>query len=162
MISLLKSLLRALATLVLALVLLFEEWGWEPLATVLARLTRLPFWSRAERRIQHLPPWGALILFFIPLVVLFPIKLLALYLFGVGKKALGVTLLIAAKLIGTAVVARLFQLTEPALMQFAWFARWYPRWKQFKDGVTNQIRVSGVWQQGRKLKARLNSWWISR
>ena len=161
LISLLKSLLHALATLVLALILLFEEWGWEPLANALARLARLPFWAWVERRIQRLPPWGALILFFVPLMVLFPVKLLALYLFGVGKKALGLGLLIGAKLVGTAIVARLFQLTEPALMQFAWFARWYPRWKHWKDALTNQIRASAIWLQGRKLKARVRAWWAS-
>lgn len=161
LISLLKSLLHALVTLVLALILLFEEWGWEPLANSLARLARLPLWGWAERRVQHLPPWGALILFFVPVMALFPVKLLALYLFGTGKKMLGLSLLIGAKLVGTAIVARLFQLTEPALMQFAWFARGYPRWKRWKDALTHQIRTSAIWLKGQKFKTRMRAWWAS-
>ena len=161
MIAFLKALFHALFTVLLALVLLFEEWGWEPLARVVARLAWLPLWAWAERRVQRLPPWGALVLFLVPVVLLFPIKLLALYLFGAGHKALGLTLLVGAKLIGTAIVARLFQLTEPALMRFAWFAHWYPRWKHWKDALTTQIRASAVWQLGHKLKAQAKAWWAS-
>jgi hypothetical protein len=88
-------------------------------------------------------------------VALFPIKLLALYFVHNGQLVLGFTVLIAAKLFGTAVVARLFQLTLPALMQFAWFAKWYPRWKAWKDQLMNQVRTTVVWQAGRRVKSAL-------
>jgi hypothetical protein len=148
-----KTLLRIGVTLVIALILLFEEWGWEPLARAMARLARWRVWAWAEGWIQALPAWGALLVFLLPMLVLLPVKLLALFLFGSGHKAWGLILLLAAKLLGTAVVARLFHLTQGQLMQFAWFAAFYPRWKAWKDGLTARIRASAVWQQGRKWKA---------
>ncbi len=153
----LKRILRGLVFGVLAIVLLFEEWGWEPLANLFNRLARLPLWARIERQIAGLPRWGALLVFGAPMVALMPVKLLALYLFGQGHAAFGLVLLVAAKLMGTAVLARLFQLTQPALMQFAWFAHWYPRWKTWKDDLMARIRQSEPWRMGRRFKARVTA-----
>jgi hypothetical protein len=80
-------------------------------------------------------------------------------LFGAGHTVLGLGLLIGAKLFGTAVMARLFQLTQPALMQYGWFARLYPRWKSWKDGLIVWVRASSVWQQARIIKAQAKVWW---
>ncbi|MDM0041159.1 hypothetical protein QTH89_03265 [Variovorax sp. J22G21] len=155
----LRSLLRAVLTALLVPVLLFEEWGWAPLAALAAQLGRLPLWAQLERKVAGLPPWGALLLFFAPVVALFPVKLLALYLFGRGHYTSGLVLLIGAKLAGTAVVARLFQLTLPALMQIPLFARWYPRWKDWKDSVLTAVRQSAPWRAVRALKAAARRWW---
>jgi hypothetical protein len=151
----LGTVLRWILTPFIALLLIFEEWGWEPLAALLQRLSRLPFWAWCERKIAKLSPWEALLVLLIPAVALFPIKLLALYFVHNGQLALGFTVLIAAKVLGTAVVARLFQLTHPALMQFGWFAKWYPRWKAWKDGLMDQVRATMVWQVGRRIKSAL-------
>ncbi|WP_332774987.1 hypothetical protein [Polaromonas sp.] len=145
----------------IALFLLFEEWGWEPLAACFAALARLPLWAWLERSITRLPPWAALLTFFIPALALLPVKLLALYLFGAGHATLGLVLLMTAKLAGTAVLARLFSLTEPALMQLSWFARWYPRWKTWKDRLMEDVRRSALWQTIRLLKRRLKTRWLA-
>ncbi len=155
----LRRFLRNLVTGLLAVLLLFEEWGWEPLAAAMARLARLPLWAALERWIAHLPRWGALLTFGIPMLALLPVKLGALYLFAHGHAALGLTLLLGAKLVGTAVLARLFQLTQPALMGFAWFAKWYPRWKTWKDGILLWVRASAAWQWGVQARLRARLWW---
>lgn len=159
----LKRVFRGLIFGFLAAVLLFEEWGWVPLAQLFARLARLPFWAWLERQITALPRWAALLVFGAPMVALLPVKLLALYLFGRGHAAMGLTLLLSAKLLGTAILARLFQLTQPALMKFAWFAHWYPRWKGWKDDLMDQIRRSEPWQWGYRVKteakASVKTWW---
>jgi hypothetical protein len=155
----LKRFIQGLALGLFGLILLFEEWGWEPLSRVFAWLSRLRPWALMERKITALPKWGALLVFFVPTAALIPVKLLALFLFGQGHVAWGLTLLICAKLVGTALLARLFQLTLPALMQFAWFARWYPRWKAWKDGLLAQVRQSAAWRLGRLWKAEMKTLW---
>ncbi|WP_295855712.1 hypothetical protein [uncultured Xylophilus sp.] len=145
-----RRLFRGLVALLLVPVLLFEEWGWEPLAALVARLGRLPVWAALERAIRRLPPWAALLAFGLPVVLLLPVKLLALYLFGRGHVATGCVLLVGAKIAGTAVVARLFQLTQPALMGLPLFARWYPRWKRWKDAVLAWVRASAPWRAQRR------------
>lgn len=152
-----KKILRRILLAPLVLVVLFEEWGWAPLARAFAALGRLPWLGQLERWIARLPPWAALLAFGAPMVTLIPLKLLALYLFGQGHMAWGFSLVVAAKLMGTALAARLFQLTEPALMQLKWFARLYTPWKSWKDGVLIQLRQSGPWRAAGRLKARLKA-----
>ncbi len=155
----LRALFRAVATTILVPVLLFEEWGWAPLAALVARLSRLPFWARLENLLRALPPWGALLAFFVPVLLLFPVKLLALFLFGRGHAISGMAVLLLAKLAGTAVVARIFQLVEGSLMQLAWFARWYPRWKAWKDLVLTRVRESRPWRIVRAMHRRVLRGW---
>lgn len=159
--SVLKKLLRALAAILLVPLLLFEEWGWEPLAALMARLARLPLWRGLERAIRSLPPWAALLVFFVPVLMLLPLKLLALFLLGGGHAKSALLLLLGAKLVGTAVVARLFQLVEPALMRIPLFARWYPRWKVWKDSILALVRASAPWRMARRAKVGTRRWWRS-
>lgn len=148
--SLIKRLLRGLFNIsvgpILALVLIFEEWGWEPLQRLIGRLARLPLWARMEALITRLPPYGALLVFLVPTILLFPVKLLALYWIGQGHTLLGLCVVLAAKVMGTAAVARLFALTHPALMRLTWFARLYGRWKPWKDALIAQFKASGPWR----------------
>ena len=152
--AMMRKFLRVVLTAPLALILLFEEWGWVPLAALMARLARLPLWARLEKWLAGLPPWAAMVMFTVPMVALFPVKLAALYLFAAGQKLAGALLLLAAKLAGTAIVARLFAITQPALMQLAWFAKWYPRWKAWKDALFERVRQSPAWRMGKWLKVR--------
>jgi hypothetical protein len=155
----LRKILRALFLPLIAVLLLFEEWGWEPLAAAFARLARLPLWAALERKIVGLPPAWALLAFGVPMLALLPVKLLALYLFGKGRATLALVLLISAKIGGTALLARLFQLTQPALMQLRWFALWYPRWKAWKDGILAQVHGSALWRAGQDLRRSAKVWW---
>jgi len=154
-----KKLLRAIAAALLVPFLLFEEWGWAPLAALVARLGRLPLWARLEDRVRNLPPWAALLAFFVPVLMLLPIKLLALFLFGKGHAASGVALLVAAKIAGTAIVARIFQLVEATLMRIPLFARWYPPWKAWKNRVLHAVRESAVWRAVRALRQGVRRRW---
>lgn len=131
---------------VLALLLIFEEWGWEPLARLMNRLARLPLWAHMEAWIARLPPYAALVVFTVPMLLLFPVKLLALYAISQGHALLGLVVVLAAKVLGTAGVARLFTLTQPALMRLVWFARLYGRWKPWKDELMQRFKATAAWR----------------
>ncbi|MBL8361957.1 MAG: hypothetical protein JNN18_15795 [Rubrivivax sp.] len=149
------SVVRRAFTGVLALVILFEEWGWEPLQELLGRLTRWRVVAAMERTIRRLPPWAALVLFAGVSVALLPVKLLALALIGRGHAALGLVVVIAAKVGGTAMMARLFALTRPALLRLPWFAALYTRWTAWKQAIVDQVRASWAWRAARQVKAEL-------
>ena len=149
-----RKTLRILLLAPLVFLLLFEEWGWDPLARGFAALARHRVWAATEQKIRQLPPWAAVLVFVVPVLALIPVKLLALYLFGRGHAMLGLSLIVVAKLAGTAVAARLFQLTEPALMRNRWFARIYFPWKNWKDSTLAQWRASRIWLLVRKTSLR--------
>lgn len=151
--------LRALASGVLALLILFEEWGWAPLQRAMAALGRLPLLRQLEAAIGRAPPRWALVLLLLPTLLLVPVKLLALWAIAQGHRLLGLLVIVAAKLLGTALVARLFALTQPALMRLPWFARLYGRWHAWKEARLAQVRASWAWRSGRALSRRLRQRW---
>lgn len=144
--------LRHLFGGLVALVILFEEWGWEPLQSALARIAHWPPLAWFERRLAALPPYAALAVFAVPGLALLPVKLVALAFIARGHALLGVLVIVAAKLVGTAIVARLFSLLQPALMQLGWFAQGYLRWTTWKERLLARARASAAWRAGRRIK----------
>ena len=55
---------------------------------------------------------------------------------------------------GTALLARVFQLTQPALMRIAWFAWGYNLFVPWRDAVFAKVRATWAWRYGRIVKAR--------
>lgn len=153
----LRAALRAAGTALVALILIFEEWGWRPLAELLSLLARFRPWARIEGWIASLPPYGALAVFVLPSTLLFPVKLLALMLLAKGQAILAGLMLAGAKIAGTAFVARIFMLTKPALMRIGWFVRLYEAFMPWKEALLARVRASWVWRYGRVVKT-----WVKR
>jgi hypothetical protein len=141
--------------IVAALLLLFEEWGWKPLSEALAWLARFRVIAKLEAMIARLPPYAALVVFAAPTLILVPLKLLAVWLLANEQFAAATGLFLGAKIASTALIARLFVLTRPALMQIAWFARAYNWFMPWKDRLFAEIRASWVWRYGRMVKTRV-------
>lgn len=150
----LRAVLLALAAAVIAI----EEWGWRPLTAWAARLAQWPPLMRLEARIRAASPLVALLLFAVPAVLLFPLKVAALWLVHLGHAALGVAVIVLAKLLGTALVGRLFIITEPQLMRFAWFARAVDWWRRTKQRVRAAAVRSPAWQAVQRMRRRISLW----
>ena len=149
-------LLRALEFL-LALVIVFEEWGWRPLADLLGRLARWRPWAAVESLIMRLPPYAALVVFVLPsTLLLLPLKLLRRRADRQGSDRSSPGILFAvAKVVATALMARLFMLTQPALMQIGWFAWSYETLMPWKDALVARVHASWTWRVGRVVKERV-------
>jgi hypothetical protein len=140
---------------IVALVVIFWEWGWKPLAALLGVVARLRPFAALETLIRGLPPYLALAVFALPSLLLLPLKLFAFYLMAQGFKAAAAGLFVAAKVVGTALVARIYMLTEVALMQIGWFRRAHGVVMPLKAALTSWVRDSAVWQFGRQVKQRM-------
>lgn len=151
--------LRAVMAVLVTLVLLFEEWGWQPIQAAMSRLARWHRWAQLEAAIRRLPPWAALCAFATPVLLLLPVKLLALWWLGEGAVWPAMALIIGTKLLSTAIVGRLFTLTLPALMQIRWFARVYPRFKAWKDTWMARVRASRAWRVLRVTRRQMSRTW---
>ncbi|WP_245280039.1 hypothetical protein [Hyphomicrobium sp. 99] len=141
--------------IVMALIILFEEWGWRPLSDLIGRLAKFAPIAAAERLIARLPPYAALLVLALPTAFLLPLKFVAVWLLANGHFATATLLFIGAKVASTAIIARLFILTKPSLMQIGWFARGFNWLMPWKDALFAQIRASWVWRYGRVMKARI-------
>lgn len=156
--ALISVIKRALGVLV-ALLVLFEEWGWEPLQRLMAWIARLPGLRHLEALIARAPPLAALFVLVVPGLLLVPAKLMGLWLFAQGQPVLGVAVFALAKVVGTALVARLFALTRPALLRLHWFAAIYLRWVAWKTVVLARVRESWAWRTGRAVKREALRQW---
>ena len=160
--SWLWRLARRVLLVLAAIVMFIEEWGWQPLTAWAARIARWPPLAWLEGLIRQAPARLALALFLVPAVMLFPIKLLALWLMDQGRVGLGVAVIVAAKLIGTAVAGRLFMLVEPQLMQFAWFVSALTWWRATKARVHEALEASSTWRTMRTKLTRWRAAWRAR
>lgn len=151
--------LRNLLGVLIALLVLFEEWGWEPLQRVFAWVGQLPVLRQLERWIASLPPYAALTILLVPSLLLLPLKIMALWLIARGMTLAGALVILMAKLVGTALVAHLFSLTQPALMRLGWFARLFQRWIAWKGHWLEVVRRSWVWRAGQIGRRRLREGW---
>jgi hypothetical protein len=155
----LAKVVKTIASWVVVAIILFEEWGWEPLQRLAGQFAKLPIFRHIERLIVRLPPYPALVVFAIPGATLFPVKLLALKMIANGHAMLGLMIIVTAKIAGTAFVARLFTLTKPTLMQLAWFAFIYDQWTMWKQKVIAYAKASTVWKTASELKTRARERW---
>ena len=65
--------------------------------------------------------------------------------------------MLSAKIIGTGLVARIFLLTKPALMQIAWLRNAYERFVPWQEALFARVRASWVWRYGSVMRSRANS-----
>ncbi|OAN51353.1 hypothetical protein A6A04_16385 [Paramagnetospirillum marisnigri] len=154
-----RSLPRRLLSLLLVplavVIMLVEEYLWAGLKAIMARLGRLPLVARLEARIQALSPWGAAVVFVIPGVLMLPFKLVALWAMAQGQVLLGIGVLLAAKLTGTALFARLYTLCKPTLMTVGWFVRLHDAVNRAKAWAHAKLDSWPIWRLARRSIHRL-------
>ena len=113
----------------LAIVFLIEAWLWDHLEPIVARvvaaipLARFKQWL--TERVDSLSPAMTLIVFAVPIVPLFPLKLVGLWLLAHEYWTSAVFTIVFAKLLGVGVTAFVFDVTRAKLLEMHWFERIY-------------------------------------
>ena len=156
-----KKLLLAL----LAILLIFEEWLWDILTAIGQKLAKWLGLEKFEYWLSQTSPNTALIAITIPILMVTPINLAALWLLANGLILQGIFLEIVAKLLGTLLVARVFALTKPQLLTFHFFALIYHtitgwlRWAHAKVTQTPMYRLAKQFKA--EVKAKVADWFKS-
>ena len=113
----------------LAIIFLIEAWLWDHLEPIVARVVALIPLARFKQwlteRVDALPPAMTLIVFAVPILPLFPLKLVGLYLLTHEYWLTGVSTFLFAKILGVGVTAFVFDVTRDKLMEMHWFERLY-------------------------------------
>tara|TARA_R110002073_G_C9406965_1_gene575018 strand:+ start:806 stop:1339 length:534 start_codon:yes stop_codon:yes gene_type:complete len=158
-----RRLLRGIGAVLAAVWMILEEWVWDRLTAAMKWLGRVPAVRWLETRIARLSPRAAMLVFVVPWLMLLPTKVLALWLLGAGHFTLAFLVFLIAKIVGTALLARLFALTKPALLQVTWFRRFYTWFTDIKKRLFAYVRGLRVYQQAkswmRSVRLRMRRWW---
>jgi hypothetical protein len=113
----------------LAIIFLIEAWLWDHLEPVVAWVvSALPlraFKQWLAERVDTLSPAMTLIVFIVPIIPLFPLKLVGFWLLTHEYWTSAVLTIIFAKFLGVGVTAFVFDVTRPKLLQMEWFERLY-------------------------------------
>ena len=140
--------LKKLFWYALALAFLVEAWLWDTsVAALHAIVDRLPlvrFKAACARGIERLPPLAVLPIFLLPVIVLLPFKLAALWLLAQGALVAGGLAFIGAKIVSVGLAAFIFDLTRDKLLSMPWFARLYARvmsWRDWAHAIVDPYKI---------------------
>jgi hypothetical protein len=141
----LKRLFLPPMVILAAAIMFFEEWLWDHLTTAMAWVARARFIRWLEARLAALPPYRAMAVFLVPGTMLLPVKIAALYLMTRGYPGGGFLIIVAAKVIGTAIVARIFAVCRPALLTVGWFRWLYEAILRLKNRLYAAVKSMPGW-----------------
>ncbi len=113
----------------LAVIFLIEAWLWDHLEPIVAWFVALiplrAFKQWLAERVDTLSPAMTLIVFIVPVIPLFPLKLVGLWLLTHEYWISAILTIIFAKFLGVGVAAFIFDVTRPKLLEMEWFERLY-------------------------------------
>jgi hypothetical protein len=124
----LRRLLQPLWVL-LAIIFLIEAWLWEHLEPVVEKIVAwIPlreFKQWLAERVDALSPAMTLIVFAVPVIPLFPLKIAGLWLLAHEYWLTAVSVLVFAKFAGVGITAFIFDVTREKLLEMHWFEKLY-------------------------------------
>ena len=113
----------------LAVIFLIEAWLWDHLEPIVAWVVdKIPlraFKHWLAERVDTLSPAMTLIVFIVPVLPLFPLKLVGLWLLAHEYWMSAIFTILFAKFLGVGVTAFVFDMTRPKLLEMGWFERLY-------------------------------------
>ena len=113
----------------LAVIFLIEAWLWDHLEPIVAWFVALiplrAFKQWLAERVDTLSPAMTLIVFIVPVIPLFPLKLVGLWLLAHEHWISAILTMIFAKFLGVGVAAFIFDVTREKLLEMGWFETLY-------------------------------------
>jgi hypothetical protein len=113
----------------LAIIFLIEAWLWDHLEPVVAKIVAwIPlreFKQWLSDRVDALSPATTLIIFAVPVIPLFPLKLVGLWLLAHEYWLAAIFTLTFAKFAGVGITAFIFDVTREKLLEMRWFEAVY-------------------------------------
>jgi hypothetical protein len=96
--------------------------------------------AQTRRLIQQLGPYQSLALLLVPMVLVEPLKVAALFVAGDGHWLTGTGIIVGAYSVSLLVVHRLFRAVRPKLMMLSWFAKLWTGFSALRDRVWTRVR----------------------
>ena len=141
--------------IILATLLLIEEWLWDVLNQLSHLLIRTFNWQGYENWLKQCSPLQALFCFFIPLILITPLNLLALKMLTMGLVIQGIALEIGVKLFATLFISRIFSLTKNQLLTYRPIERIYTIVTSALGWAHSKVAKLYFYQKAKQFKAEL-------
>jgi len=141
---------RLIIIFLAAIWMMFEDWVWDNILAVMERVGRLKAVVHVEAFIAKQSPYLLLSLFLFPFLIMVPAKIYGLYLIANGKILRGVAIFIAAKVLITALVTRLFTISKEKLLMIKPYAVFYHWFQDKKEWLYSELHKLPAWQTARK------------
>ena len=145
-----------------ALLFLFEEWLWRGFTRFFAWLRQLGLLRWLDAVLVRLPPAAALVILCVPMLLLFPVKIAGLWMIASGRFVTGCCVMLAAKVLSTAVIAHIFLTCRSQLLQMPWFARLHAWTAALRDRVHDWLQTQPAWCDAKafvaRTRARMRAW----
>ncbi|MDD5228508.1 MAG: hypothetical protein PHD53_06870 [Methylococcales bacterium] len=140
---------------IFAIIVIIEEWLWDVLALAGQWISRVLHLEMFDVWLSNASPKQALLTFFIPLIIVTPFNILAVFLLAHGAILQGILLEIGVKLFGTLLIARIFRLVKTALLTFGWFAKIYNTISDVLHWAHDVIQHTAIYRLSLKFKAAI-------
>jgi len=128
------------------------------LNVMMAAVARWPVIARFEAWLMSLPPWAAVLAFALPSIIILPVKVSALWFAAHHRFALATGSVVLGKILATAILARLYRILRPTMMQLRWFAWADTKFFAWRDWAYAFVRSLPAWQQARALIEKVRAW----
>lgn len=137
----------------LAIFLIIEEWLWDFLTAFGRYLSHWLHLEQFEQWLKQTSPTMALVTFTIPILIVAPINVVAFVLIAKGMILQGILTEVLAKLLGTLLVARVFALTKPQLLTFAFLNSIYTTITCWLHWAHEKVIETSVYRWMKQLRA---------
>ena len=109
------------------------------------------FPNGTRKAIARLPPYPSLLVLAVPLAIVEPLKLAAIFVGGAGHVITGALVMVCAYAISLVVTERLFGIVKPKLLELPWFAAIWRPFVAIRGRIVRWLhglfggRRSGLW-----------------
>lgn len=156
--SRLKRVLEIAVVPFAAAVVFVEQVLIRYLNVAMAAVARWPLIARFEAWLMSLPPWGAVLAFALPSIIILPVKISALWFAAHHRFALATASVVLGKVLATAILARLYRILRPTMMKLRWFAWADTKFFAWRDWAYGFVKSLPAWQQAKALIERTRAW----
>ena len=162
--------LRFIGRFVLAIVLIFytllDELLFPLLRPLMTALGRLRVFELIGAGIGRLPPYVALIALAVPLIIIEPVKVFALYWTGTGHWVQGPVLLVLSYVLSILVVDRVYHAAHAPLMRIFWFNKLMTWLADLRRRGIEWAKSTAIWGATarliKSLRATVTGWFSAR
>jgi hypothetical protein len=119
---------------------------------------RWPPIARLEAWLVTLPPWAAVLTFAMPSLIILPVKISALWFAAHHRFALATAAVVLGKILATAILARLYRILRPTMMQLRWFAWADTKFFAWRDWAYAFVKSLPAWHEAKALVQRVRTW----